>query len=98
MFHLVHSEVAGVVKEITWQLAMRRADSPDPAVASRRTDAHHRSGCGYSWGKTGPRRRYTVLRADGRGHGHRGGVDFPQPPRRYSVIRRGVYRLGDLGD
>ena len=30
--------------------------------------------------------------------GHRGGVDFPQPPRRYSVIRRGVYRLGDLGD
>lgn len=28
MFHLVHSEVAGVVKEITWQLAMRRADSP----------------------------------------------------------------------
>lgn len=27
MFHLVHSEVAGVVKEITWQLAMRRADS-----------------------------------------------------------------------
>ncbi len=53
---------------------------------------------GYSWGKTGPRRRYTVLRADGRGHGHRGGVDFPQPPRRYSVIRRGVYRLGDLGD
>ncbi len=23
---------------------------------------------------------------------------FPQPPRRYSVIRRGVYRLGDLGD
>ena len=51
MFHLVHSEVAGVVKEITWQLATRRADSPDPAVASRRTDAHHRSGCGYSWAK-----------------------------------------------
>lgn len=25
MFHLVHSEVAGVVKEITWQLATRRA-------------------------------------------------------------------------
>ncbi len=43
--------MAGVVKEITWQLATRRADSPDPAVASRRTDAHHRSGCGYSWAK-----------------------------------------------
>lgn len=28
MFHLVRSEVAGVVKEITWQLATRRADSP----------------------------------------------------------------------
>ncbi len=26
--------------------------------------------------KLAPRRRYTVLRADGRGHGHRGGVDF----------------------
>ncbi len=52
MFHLVHSEVAGVVKEITWQLATRRADSPDPAVASRRTDAHHRSGCGFL-GQTG---------------------------------------------
>ncbi|STT73137.1 glucose dehydrogenase [Klebsiella pneumoniae] len=49
-----------------WQRAARIP--PDPAVASRRTDAHHRSGCGYSWGKTGPRRRYTVLRADGRGH------------------------------
>ncbi len=48
--------------------------------------------------KLAPRRRNTVLRANGRGHGHRGGVDFPQPPRRYSVIRRGVYRLGDLGD
>lgn len=23
---------------------------------------------------------------------------FRKPPRRYSVIRRGVYRLGDLGD
>ncbi len=49
-----------MVKEITWQLAMRRADSPDPAVASRRTDAHHRSGWGIL-SKTGPRRRYTVL-------------------------------------
>jgi hypothetical protein len=79
-----------------WQRAARIP--PDPAVASRRTDADHRSGYRYSGGKTGSRRRHAVLRADGRGDGYRGGADFPSPPRGYSAVRRGVYRFGDLGD
>ena len=73
-----------------WQRAARIP--PDPAVASRRTDAHHRSGCGYSWGKLALVGGTLYFALMGVVMVIAAVLIFPQPPRRYSVIRRGVYR------